>query len=104
MYIGENEMFWEWTEEIYQMARCQVTEAGIKEALVCALKRAREMDIDLPDSPISSFYKLFGDAGIILSGCTNAGDKYKFTIAYGKLCTTLPYVAYHGTTSLLPLS
>ena len=56
MYIGENEMFWEWTEEIYQMARYQVTEAGLKEPLVCVLKRAREMDIDLPDSPVSSFY------------------------------------------------
>ena len=158
MYIGENEMFWEWTEEIYQMARCQVTEAGIKEPLVCALKRAREMDIDLPDSPISSFYdsyyelveateplttdrplgvskkmshlireihhlwhielrtpnkklgwgrrfdlksdKLFGDAGRMLLESTN-GDEYKFAIAYGRLCTALPYIAYHTVAAII---
>ena len=23
------------------------------------------------------------------------GDEYKFAIAYGRLCTALPYIAYH---------
>jgi hypothetical protein len=153
IYIGENEKFWAWTDEIYQMARRQVTEAGFREPLVCALKRAGKMDMDLPNSPVSSFYdsyyelveatepltakrplgvskrmshlireihhlwnielralskergwgrrldlksdQLFGDAGRILAEGTNAADRYNFAIAYGRLSTTLPYIAYH---------
>lgn len=45
--------------------------------------------------------KLFGDAGRILSGSTNAGDKYKYAIAYGRLCTTLPYIAYHTVAAII---
>ena len=157
-YIGENERFWEWHEEIYNMAKGQVTEAGFQEPLVCALKRSGNMNIKLRDSPVSSFYdsyyelveekepltsdrplgvsekmshlirkihhlwhielrapnkkpgwgrcfdivsdRLFGDAGRILSVSTN-GEKYKFAIAYGRLCTALPYVAYHTVAAII---
>lgn len=50
--------FWEWTWDIYQMAKDQVTEAGLKEPLVCALKRAGAMT-PLPTSPVTRFYDTY---------------------------------------------
>ena len=29
------------------------------------------------------------------------GDEYKFAIAYGRLCTALPYIAYHTVAAII---
>jgi len=157
-YIDRYPEFWDWTWEIYQMAKDQVTEVGLNEPLVCALKRARNHE-PLPSSPFTSFYdsyyelvqtaeplkerrplgvsdnlsqvvgdihrlwhidlrapnkepgwgrrfdvqsdKLFGDAGRILLESPNTDDMYKFAIAYGRLSTALPYIAYHTVDAII---
>jgi hypothetical protein len=50
--------FWDWTWEIYRMAKEQVTNAGLKETLVCALIRSIERE-DLPDSPRTAFFDIY---------------------------------------------
>lgn len=55
MYMDKYQEFWGWTWEIFQMAKDQVTEEGLKEPLVCSLKRAGRME-PLPSSPLTSFY------------------------------------------------
>lgn len=46
--------FWEWKWDIYQMAKDQVTEAGLKEPFVCALKRAGTMTLFLHPQSLNS--------------------------------------------------
>ena len=157
-YIDRYPEFWNWTWEIYQMAKDQVTEVGLSEPLVCALKRARKLE-PLPPSPVTSFYdsyyelvetaeplkkkkplgvsdnlsqvvgdlhrlwhielrapnkkpgwgrrfdvqsdKSFGDAGRILLESPNTDHMYKFAIAYGRLSTALPYIAYHTVDAII---
>jgi hypothetical protein len=58
VYIDQYPEFWGWTWKIYEMAKAQVTEAGLSEPLICALKRAGTME-PLPESPVSSFYHAY---------------------------------------------
>uniref|UniRef100_A0A093XIK3 Uncharacterized protein n=1 Tax=Talaromyces marneffei PM1 TaxID=1077442 RepID=A0A093XIK3_TALMA len=59
LYINKyGDQFWEWTWEILRMAKEQVTEAGLKEPLFCALLRSARQD-DLPESPISKFFDAY---------------------------------------------
>jgi hypothetical protein len=58
VYIDRYPEFWGWTWKIYEMAKAQVTEAGLSEPLICALKRAGSME-PLPESPVSSFYHAY---------------------------------------------
>ena len=60
MYITHYPKFWEWTWEIFRMAKEQVTEEGLLEPLVCGLKRARTQE-PLPPSPATKFYNLYYD-------------------------------------------
>lgn len=60
MYSSYYPQFWEWTWEIYSMAKTQVTQAGLDEPLVCALKRARAQGL-LPESPSTAFFHLWYD-------------------------------------------
>ncbi|UNI23587.1 hypothetical protein JDV02_009397 [Purpureocillium takamizusanense] len=59
-YVGRYPDFWQWTWEILQMAKEQVTESGLAEPLVCSLKRAAARQ-PLPDSARSGFYDSFYD-------------------------------------------
>lgn len=59
-YTKQYPQFWEWTWNIYRMAKEQVTEAGLCEPLVCALKRAVNPE-SLPTSPVTKFYDLYYD-------------------------------------------
>jgi hypothetical protein len=58
--IQYGEQFWSWTWEIYRLAREQVTEAGLKEPLVCALIRSVKQEY-LSESPITKFYDIYYD-------------------------------------------
>lgn len=59
LYINKyGDRFWEWTWDILRMAKEQVTEAGFKEPLVCALLRSVKQE-DLPESPISKFFNAY---------------------------------------------
>ncbi|KAI1806764.1 hypothetical protein F4811DRAFT_550507 [Daldinia bambusicola] len=60
LYINRYPQFWEWTWEIYHMAKSQVTEAGIAELLICGLKRAGTQS-HLPASPANKFFELWYD-------------------------------------------
>ncbi|KAI1483057.1 hypothetical protein F4774DRAFT_427499 [Daldinia eschscholtzii] len=60
LYINKYPQFWEWTWEIYRMAKSQVTEAGIAEPLICGLKRAGTQS-QLPESPANRFFELWYD-------------------------------------------
>jgi hypothetical protein len=60
LYITRYEQFWPWTWEIYRLAKEQVTEAGLKEPLICALIRSVRQE-DLPDSPPTKFYDIYYD-------------------------------------------
>lgn len=60
LYINHYPQFWEWTWEIYRLAKAQVTKAGLNEPLVCALKRARTQD-PLPESTPTEFFHLWYD-------------------------------------------
>jgi hypothetical protein len=59
-YASRYPLFWVWTMEIYRRARAQVTEAGLNELLINALKRARTREA-LPDSPSNKFYDIYFD-------------------------------------------
>ncbi len=59
-YINRYPRFWDWTWEIYRMAKEQVTEAGLSEPLVCALKRSVKQE-SLPPSLGTSFYDIYYD-------------------------------------------
>ncbi|QKX64657.1 uncharacterized protein TRUGW13939_11833 [Talaromyces rugulosus] len=59
-YTSRYPLFWVWTMEIYRRARAQVTEAGLNELLIDALKRARTREA-LPDSPSNKFYDIYFD-------------------------------------------
>ncbi|OKL56404.1 hypothetical protein UA08_08052 [Talaromyces atroroseus] len=59
MYVNKYaDKFWDWTWEIYRMAREQVTEAGLEEPLVCALVRSIKQE-DLPSSQSSKSIQFF---------------------------------------------
>lgn len=59
LYIDRHgDQFWEWTWKIFNMAKAQVTEEGLKESLICALIRSVKQD-DLPQSPISKFFDVY---------------------------------------------
>ncbi|RAO72591.1 uncharacterized protein BHQ10_008603 [Talaromyces amestolkiae] len=59
VYIDKyGDQFWEWTWKIFNMAKAQVTEEGLKESLICALIRSVKRD-DLPQSPISRFFDVY---------------------------------------------
>ncbi|KAH8198639.1 hypothetical protein TruAng_007180 [Truncatella angustata] len=58
LYTNRYPQFWDWTWEIYRMAKSQVTEAAIAEPLVCGIKRAGTRG-QLPDSPANSFFHLW---------------------------------------------
>ncbi|POR36008.1 Uncharacterized protein TPAR_03812 [Tolypocladium paradoxum] len=60
VYVNRYPQFWEWTWEIYRLAKEQVTEAGLCETLACALKRAVGRD-PLPPSPVTRFYDVYYD-------------------------------------------
>lgn len=61
LYINKyGDQFWEWTWQILNMAKEQVTEEGIKESLICALIRSVKQE-DLPQSPISIFFDVYYD-------------------------------------------
>ncbi|KAH8692036.1 hypothetical protein BGW36DRAFT_363050 [Talaromyces proteolyticus] len=61
MYINKYaDDFWDWTWEIFRMAKEQVTEAGLKEPLICALLRSVKQE-DLPTSPTTKFYDIYYD-------------------------------------------
>jgi hypothetical protein len=60
LYINKYPEFWDWTWEIYRMAKEQVTEAGVKEPLRCALARSTKQE-DLPPSPRTAFYDVYYD-------------------------------------------
>ncbi|KAJ4303192.1 hypothetical protein N0V90_002085 [Kalmusia sp. IMI 367209] len=160
LYINQYPQFWEWTWEIYNRAKSQMTEAALAEPLVCALKRAAT-DATLPDSVSNRFFNLWydmvedgsaqlskarplgvsedlapvvrdlhnlwhqqlrddnkqpgwgrefdhksdmllGDAGTILSRRDQiCDDTYRFTIAYGRLSMSLPYIAYHTVDAII---
>ncbi|KAM7185800.1 hypothetical protein V8F33_012190 [Rhypophila sp. PSN 637] len=159
-YIDKYPKFWEWTWELYRMAKSQVTEAGVAEPLICGLKRAAVQG-KLPDSPPNHFFhfwydmvedgtaqlakksplgvtddvahivrethslwhqqlldeskqpgwgrefdiksdKLLGEAGEILAARDGiSDDAYKFTVAYGRLSMSLPYIAYHTVDAII---
>lgn len=60
MYSSHYPLFWKWTWEIYRKAKAQVTQAGLSEPLVSALKRARVQE-ELPESPSIDFFHLWYD-------------------------------------------
>lgn len=60
MYSSHYPLFWEWTWEIYRKAKAQVTQAGLSEPLVSALKRARTQG-ELPESTPTDFFHLWYD-------------------------------------------
>lgn len=60
MYISNYPLFWDWTWEIYRQAKAQVTQAGLSEPLVRALKRARTHG-QLPESPPTKFFHSWYD-------------------------------------------
>jgi hypothetical protein len=77
LYINKyGDQFWDWTWEILHMAKVQVTEAGLKEPLICALIRSVKQD-DLPQSPISKFfeayYKMIEDGSVQMQQNTPLG-------------------------------
>ncbi|KAE9993217.1 hypothetical protein EG327_006018 [Venturia inaequalis] len=55
LYMDAYPQFWAWTWDIYRMAKDQVTEAGLNEPLICALKRAGTT-ASLPTSPVTKLY------------------------------------------------
>jgi hypothetical protein len=55
LYTTKYPLFWKWTEEIFGMAKAQITESGIKEDYVTALKRSVTCQV-LPDSPKITHY------------------------------------------------
>lgn len=57
-YINHYPEFWEWTWEIYRKAKAQVTEAGLDEPLVRALKRACTRET-LPATSSTKFFHLW---------------------------------------------
>ncbi|KAK4499662.1 hypothetical protein PRZ48_010180 [Zasmidium cellare] len=58
-YMRKYPSFWEWTWEIFRMAKEQVTEQGLREPLVSALKRSMKREC-LPPSEETRF---FGHSG-----------------------------------------
>lgn len=159
-YITKYTQFWDWTWEIYGLAKAQVTDAALAEPLICGLKRARTQT-QLPESPAVKFFhlwyqmvedgsaqlsvkqplgvsddlapvvrdihslwhqqlldntkkpgwgrefdfksdSLFSDAGKILGSKSGiSDDMYKFSIAYGRLSMSLPYIAYHTVDAII---
>lgn len=71
-YTDHYSQFWEWTWEIYHMCKVQVTQEGVKEPLVCALKRARTQG-RLPESPSTGFFHLWYD--MIENGAVQLANK-----------------------------
>ncbi|KAH8901745.1 hypothetical protein GQ53DRAFT_851850 [Thozetella sp. PMI_491] len=59
-YINRYPLFWEWTWEIYNRAKAQITEAGLSELLVNALKRASTQG-KLRDATPNKFYDIYFD-------------------------------------------
>jgi len=59
-YTSKYPSFWDWTWDIYYGAKAQVTDAGLRESLLGAVKRARTQDA-LPGSPRSKFYDIYFD-------------------------------------------
>lgn len=72
MYINHYPLFWTWTWDIYRKAKAQITEAGLNEALVCALKRACTHG-RLPESPSTKFFHLWYD--MIENGADQMAEK-----------------------------
>ncbi|KAK6349521.1 hypothetical protein TWF696_005806 [Orbilia brochopaga] len=70
-YIAKYPDFWDWTWEIFSMAKEQVTEAGLKETLGDAIKRAGKQE-DLPPSPGTKF---FNDYYKLVESTELLGDK-----------------------------
>lgn len=162
-YTTKYPEFWEWTWEIWALAKAQVTDAGMKELLVGALHRSVKRG-QLPPSERSKFYdlyydmvecneggdrqlakknplgvteevsevvrkmhslyhekltaegkkpgwgrefdrlsdELFGEAGELLAEKKSGSDDlFKFCVAYGRLATSLPYVAYHTVAAII---
>ncbi|KAE9379798.1 hypothetical protein N431DRAFT_398304 [Stipitochalara longipes BDJ] len=60
VYTSKYPDFWDWTWDIYRKAKAQVTDAGMRELLCDALKRARNQDA-LPESPRNKFYDIYFD-------------------------------------------
>ncbi|KAK5991616.1 hypothetical protein PT974_09901 [Cladobotryum mycophilum] len=58
IYIARYPKFWDWTWEIYRLAKEQVTEAGVSEPLVSALKRSVGRN-QLPPSAPTKFYNMY---------------------------------------------
>ncbi|KAJ5578355.1 uncharacterized protein N7459_007319 [Penicillium hispanicum] len=58
LYERKYPQFWDWTWDIYRLAKDQVTEAGLSEPLVSALKRAVTREA-LPSSPKNKFYDIY---------------------------------------------
>ncbi|OAQ69642.1 hypothetical protein VFPPC_15462 [Pochonia chlamydosporia 170] len=54
-YIDQYPQFWDWTWEIYEHAKHQITEAGLNELLIDALHRGIDQT-PLPDSQYNGFY------------------------------------------------
>ncbi|KAI1360872.1 hypothetical protein F5Y08DRAFT_348340 [Xylaria arbuscula] len=60
VYIRQYPRFWEWTWNIYHMAKSQFTDEAISEPLICGLKRAA-IGTQLPPSPSNQFFYLWYD-------------------------------------------
>lgn len=160
LYIAKYPKFWDWTWEIYNAAKSQITEAAIAEPLVAGLKRAVTRN-ELAESAPNKFFHLwydmvedgsaqlakkqplgvtddlapvvrnlhnlwhqqllddtkqpgwgrefdqrsdalFSEAGHILAQRDGISeDMYKFSIAYGRLSMSLPYIAYHTVDAII---
>ncbi|KAG6357312.1 hypothetical protein INS49_015190 [Diaporthe citri] len=160
LYIAKYPKFWDWTWEIYGLAKSQITEAAIAEPLVAGLKRAVTRN-ELAESAPNKFFHLwydmvedgsaqlakkqplgvtddlapvvrnlhslwhqqllddtkqpgwgrefdmrsdalFSEAGHILAQKGGISeDMYKFSIAYGRLSMSLPYIAYHTVDAII---
>ncbi|KAG5972580.1 hypothetical protein E4U55_000790 [Claviceps digitariae] len=59
-YSSKYEQFWDWTWEIYRLAKGQITDAGLKELLIDALHRGIDQAC-LPESAPNHFFDSYFD-------------------------------------------